>query len=99
MIGDAKRTASPAATAPSDPVERAIGRMRRSQEGKPQSDLRSGRDKANARDTDDLQQQIQRAETRLAAVIASLNSATIDATCNEDGTITVTLTLPSFPGS
>lgn len=84
-----------------DPISRAIARMQRTRphEGDPLSVLRLGRDKVNARDTDDLQQQIQRVEARLGAVITSLNAATIDAVCNEDGTITVTLTLPNFPSA
>jgi hypothetical protein len=36
-------------------------------------------------------------ERRLISVISSLNNATIEAVCNEDGTITVTLTLPALP--
>lgn len=31
------------------------------------------------------------------AILASLNGATIEAVCNEDSTITVTLTLPDLP--
>lgn len=47
----------------------------------------------------DLQARIFRTEQTLNAVLRSLNGASIAAGCNDDGTITVTLTFPGLPGS
>ncbi len=38
-------------------------------------------------------------EELMTSVITSLNGATIEAVCNEDTTITVTLTIPNLPGA
>lgn len=37
-------------------------------------------------------------EELMTGTLAALNSASITAVCNGDGTITITLTLPSLPG-
>lgn len=78
-----------------NPADAAIARMQR-----------------NARLTAELQAQlaqpigeaglagrVRRLEELLTGVIDSLNGATIEAICNEDTTITVTLTLPDLPGA
>lgn len=51
------------------------------------------------RNPTDLDARIRTAEARLRLVIRALNSASISAICNEDGTITVTLTVPGLPSS
>ncbi len=40
---------------------------------------------------------VQAVSDRLDALIGSINSATISATCNDTGTITVTITFPDVP--
>lgn len=47
----------------------------------------------------ELDARLRRLDQTVRAVVASLNAATIEAVCNEDGTITVTLTLPNLPGN
>ena len=45
----------------------------------------------------EFQERILRLENLLQATLDSLNAGTIEAVCNVDTTITVTLTLPSLP--
>lgn len=71
-----------------DPAMAAVSRMHRSREGLEQSDLRAGRDRVNAPDPDTLD----RVAAELSSLRASVDGATIAATCNGDGTITVTWT-------
>lgn len=71
-----------------DPALNAVTRMFRSREGLEQSDLRAGRDRVNAPNPDTLD----RVAAELNSLKASINGATIAATCNGDGTITVTWT-------
>lgn len=40
-----------------------------------------------------------RVEDLVFGILAALNDATIEAVCNEDTTITITLTLPGLPGA
>jgi hypothetical protein len=52
---------------------------------------------APGRNPTNLDARLRMAEQRLRLVIAALNAASINAACNEDGTITVTLTIPNLP--
>lgn len=45
-----------------------------------------------------LDQRIRRIEVDTAAIIRGLNGISGSAVCNEDGTITFTITIPGLPG-
>lgn len=52
---------------------------------------------APGRNPTNLDARLRMAEQRLRLVIAALNAASINTVCNEDGTITTTLTIPNLP--
>lgn len=77
-----------------DPVARALTQMRAAaQHTSPDAPALTAPNK-EAEHT----RRITQLEDLITGIISSLNAATITAVCNGDGTITITLTLPSLPG-
>ena len=91
--GVATNFAAPRVVPDVNPVDNAIARLFATAEH-----VKQFKDVAAVPDHNtDLRDRVARLENLTDAILYSLNNATIDAVCNEDSTITVTLTLPDLP--
>lgn len=77
-----------------NPVDRALARMRE----KFLAAAPSSSTRAPAQDVA-LAGRVTRLEDFMTGILLALNDAEITAVCNEDSTITITLTLPGLPGA